>query len=103
LDFPDPENLVLPLFYSFSDLNRAVLRYSNPDLDKLGQMAEVERSWTERIALFRRIEQLLNEDMPAIPLYSRRHRLALQPYVRGVRTPPLGFFTFNAAEVWLDK
>ncbi|MEW5900570.1 MAG: ABC transporter substrate-binding protein, partial [Acidobacteriota bacterium] len=103
LDFPDPENLVLPLFYSGSDLNRSILRYSNAGLDELARAAEVERSWTERISLFRRIERLLNEDMPALPLYCRKHRLALQPYVRGVKTPPLGFFYLNAGEVWLDK
>jgi ABC-type transport system substrate-binding protein len=103
LDFPDPENLVLPLFYSGSELNRAFLRYTNPDLDGLARAAEVEPSWTERIALFRRIEQFLNADRPAVPLYCRKHRLALQPYVRGVKTPPLGFFYLNARDIWLDK
>lgn len=103
LDFPDPENIVLPLFFSNAALNQALLRYSNSRLDELVKAAEVEQSRTGRIALFHQIEALLHMDMPAIPLYSRKHRLALQPYVRGVTPPPLGFFYLDAKDVWLDK
>ncbi|MBP1768661.1 MAG: extracellular solute-binding protein family 5, partial [Candidatus Aminicenantes bacterium] len=103
LDFPDPENIVLPLFFSGAGLNQSLLHYSNPRLDELAKAAEVEQSRTGRTALFHKIERLLNEDLPAIPLFSRQHRLALQPYVRGVKPPPLGFFYLDAKEIWLDK
>ncbi len=103
LDFPDPENIVLPLFFSSAVLNQSLLRYSNPQLDELARTAEVEQSRTERIALFHKIEALLQADMPAVPLFSRQHRLALQPYVRGVKPPPLGFFYLDAKDIWLDK
>ena len=103
LDFPDPENIVLPLFYSNAVLNQSLLRYTNPRLDELALAAEVEQSRTERIALFHKIESLLRADMPAIPLFSRQQRLALQPYVRGVKAPPLGFFYLDAKDIWLDK
>jgi ABC-type transport system substrate-binding protein len=103
LDFPDPENIVLPLFFSNAVLNQSLLRYSNPRLDELAKAAEVEQSRTGRIALFHKIEGLLHVDMPAIPLFSRQHRLALQPYVRGVKPPPLGFFYLDAKDIWLDK
>ena len=103
LDFPDPENIVLPLFFSGAGLNQSLLHYSNPRLDEMAKAAEVEQSRTARTALFHKIERLLNEDLPAIPLFSRQHRLALQPYVRGVKPPPLGFFYLDAKEIWLDK
>ena len=103
LDFPDPENIVLPLFFSSSVLNQNILQYSNPRLDELTKAAELEQSRTGRIALFHKIEDLLHADMPAIPLFSRQHRLALQPYVRGVNPPPLGFFYLDAKDIWLDK
>ena len=103
LDFPDPENIVLPLFFSSSVLNQSLLQYSNPRLDELAKAAEVEQSRTGRIAIFHKIEDLLHVDMPAIPLFSRQHRLALQPYVRGVKPPPLGFFYLDAKDIWLDK
>jgi ABC-type transport system substrate-binding protein len=103
LDFPDPENIVLPLFFSGAVLNQSLLRYFNPRLDELAKAAEVEQSRTGRIALFHKIEDLLLIDMPAIPLFSRQHRLALQSYVRGVKPPPLGFFYLDAKDIWLDK
>lgn len=103
LDFPDPENIVLPLFYSGAGLNQSLLRYSNARLDEMAKAAEVEQSRTARTALFRKMEQLLAKDVPAVPLFSRQHRLAVQPYVRGVKPPPLGFFYLDAKEIWLDK
>jgi ABC-type transport system substrate-binding protein len=103
LDFPDPENIIMPLFYSSAVLNQDILRYSNPQLDELARAADVEQSPKGRIAIFRKIEKLLMADMPAIPLYSRQHRLAVQPYVRGIKFPPLGFFYLDAREIWLDR
>ena len=103
LDFPDPENIIMPLFYSSAVLNQNILQYSNPRLDELARATEIEQSRKARIALFHKIEWLLMADLPAIPLYSRQHRLAVQPYVRGVKIPPLGFFYLDAREVWLDK
>ena len=103
LDFPDPENIVIPLFYSKAVLNQDILQYSSPPLDELARATEVEESRKTRIALFRKAEKLLSNDMPAIPLYSRQHRLAVQPYVRGVKAPPLGFFYLDARDIWLDK
>jgi len=103
LDFPDPENIVLPLFVSSAVLNQSLLRYSNSRLDELARLAEVEQSRTGRTALFHKIEDILRLDMPAVPLFSRQHRLALQSYVRGVKPPPLGFFYLDAKDIWLDK
>jgi ABC-type transport system substrate-binding protein len=103
MDFPAPENIVFPLFISSSIQNTGLMRYSNPRLDELAARAETEESWTERNALFQKIEQILEQDVPAIPLFSGQERLALQPYVRGVGIPPLGSFFLDAKEIWLDK
>jgi ABC-type transport system substrate-binding protein len=103
MDYPDPENIVLPMFSSVSVVNMNLLRYSSPRLDELVKKAEVERSWTARIALFHKIEDILYADIPAIPLFSRQQRLALQPYVRGAKIPPLGFLYLDAKEIWLAE
>jgi ABC-type transport system substrate-binding protein len=103
MDFPDPEDIVMPLFFSTSLRNTNLLRYANPHLDELVKRAMVERSWTERISLFHKIEDILYADIPAIPLFSTQHRLALQPNVRGARIPPLGFFYLDAKEIWLAR
>ncbi|MGD9344321.1 MAG: ABC transporter substrate-binding protein [Candidatus Aminicenantes bacterium] len=101
MSFPDPEDMIRPLFHSKSLFN--VFGYTNPKLDDLLQMAEVERSWKKRIGLFHKIEEVLFEDVPAIPLFSHQNRVAIQPYVRGVEYPSLGFYYLDAKKIWLDK
>ncbi|OGD22534.1 MAG: hypothetical protein A2W03_18275 [Candidatus Aminicenantes bacterium RBG_16_63_16] len=103
LDFPDAGNLVTPLFFSRSKPNLETLHYSSPALDELVLKTEAERSWTGRTALFRKIEALLNEDMPAVPLFLGEQRLAVQPRVRGIAAPPFGFRHLQVKEVWLAK
>lgn len=101
MSFPDPEDMIRPLFHSQSVFN--VFGYANSSLDLLLQRAEVERSWKKRIGLFHEIEELLFADVPAIPLFSHQNRVAVQPYVRGIEYPSLGFYYLNAKKIWLDK
>jgi ABC-type transport system substrate-binding protein len=103
MDFPDPENIILPIFLSSSFVNMNLLRYSNPQLDELAQKAEAERSWAERISLFHKMEDVLFVDVPAIPLFSSQQRVALQPYVRGAKIPPLGLLYLDVKEIWLAR
>jgi ABC-type transport system substrate-binding protein len=103
MDFPDAENIIQPLFYSASELNRAVCRYDAPDFDKLFEEAEVERSWTKRVDLFRRMERLLARDAPALPLFFAEDRFAVQARVRGLKIPALGFSYLDTRAVWLEK
>jgi ABC-type transport system substrate-binding protein len=101
MSFPDPEDIIRPLFFSKSIFN--IFNYVNPELDRLLLEAEVERSWTKRINLFHQIEQILVSDVPALPLFSHQNRVAMQPYVRGVEVPSLGFYYLDARKIWLDK
>ncbi len=103
LDFPDPEDIVLPLFSSRAYLNDLVFQYANPRLDKLMERSEVEASWETRTRLFREIEEILTADIAAVPLYTFKVRLALQPNVRGARLPALGFFFLDMKEIWLSR
>ncbi len=101
MNFPAPEDIIRPLFFSKS-LNN-LFGYQNPALDDLLLKAEVERSWTKRINLFHRMEDILFSDMPAVPLFSKQNRVAMQPYVRGVEVPPLGMYYLKTRKIWLDK
>ncbi|MCJ7564902.1 MAG: ABC transporter substrate-binding protein, partial [Candidatus Aminicenantes bacterium] len=83
MDLPDPESIIMPLFQSRSEINRGNHRYASARLDKLLEEAEMERSLSRRTELFRQMEQVLVEDLPALPIYSSEQRIALQPYVRG--------------------
>lgn len=101
MNFPDAEDIIRPLFASKSIFN--LFGYKNPELDALLSQSEVERSWTKRIKLFHQMEEILFEDVPAVPLFSRQNRMAMQPYVRGVDVPPLGLYYLDAKKIWLDK
>ncbi len=101
MDFPDPEDIIRPFFFSKSLFN--VFGYSNPEMDDLLLKAEVESSWTKRINLFHQIEKILHRDVPSLPLFSHQNRVALQPYVRGVEVPPMGFYYLDVRKIWLDK
>lgn len=103
MDFPDPENIIVPLYYSRSIVNQLNSRYVNPRLDALLEQSEVERSWEKRADMFRQAEKLLFEEVPAIPLYSERIRIALQPKVRGAKLPALGFMFLDTKEIWLEE
>jgi len=103
MDFPDPENIILPLYGSQSPANRLGAHYGNARLDALLEQSEVETSWERRTALFRQMEKILFEDMPAVPLCTQRVRIALLPSVRGAKLPALGFFFLDVKEIWIEK
>ncbi len=101
MDFPDPENIVAPLYRSGSVPNGLNSRFADPRLDVLLAKAESEPSRERRTSLFRDMERLLYEEMPALPLFSERILLAAQPQVRGVRIPALGFIFLDVRSIWL--
>lgn len=103
MDFPDPENIIVPLYHSRSIVNQLNSRYANPRLDSLLEQTEVERSWEKRTWLFRQIERLLFEEVPSIPLYSERVRIALLPNVRGAKLPAMGFMFLDTKGIWLEE
>ncbi len=101
MDFPEPENIIVPLFSSQSNFN--FFEFSNFEIDNLAKKAETEKSWTKRIEIFNQIEKILENEVPAIPLYYVQQRVAFQNYVKGIEVSPLGFGTLNAWKIWLDK
>jgi len=103
MDFPDPENILVPLFHSRSVIDLMSSRYANPQLDMLLERTEVEPSWEKRAFFFREVEKILFKDTPAIPLFSERVRLAVRPQVRGVRLPAMGFIFLDAKDIWLAE
>lgn len=101
LNFPGPEDIIRPMFSSFSPAN--LCNYKNARLDRLLEEAETEASWSRRVKLFRKIEDILKSEMPAIPLYSQQNRVAMQSYVQGVQIPPLGLNYLKIKNLRLQK
>jgi len=103
MDFPDPENIIVPLFYSGSPANAMSSRYDNPGLDELLERTAAETSWEQRTALFRHAEKVLFEEVPAVPLFAERIRIAIQPQVRGLELPATGFIFLDTRNIWLER
>jgi len=73
-------------------LNRA--RYRNPQLDALIARAEAARDRAEQRALYARIQELLAEDLPWIPLWYPANVALMNPRVRVPAIPASGDFQF---------
>ncbi len=102
-DFPDPENIIQPLFESKAIANQWMIGYFNAEVDRLLEKAQVEPSSARRTELFRDIERILLEERPVLPLFSIRRRVSIQPFVRNVKLPPLGLQFLSAKDVWLER
>jgi ABC-type transport system substrate-binding protein len=85
-DYPDPEDFHDVLFHSKSlDNNFA---YSNPQVDALLEKARVEQDVDKRMKMYHRIEEMILEDAPLIPLYSEVEYRLIKPWVKGYVVPP---------------
>jgi len=101
MNFPDPDDIIRPLFYSKSETN--LCAYINSELDSLLSQTEIEPSWTKRNKLFHRIQLILNSEIPAVPLYSQQNRIAVQQRVKGVEIPPMGFQYLRTFKIWFEN
>jgi oligopeptide transport system substrate-binding protein len=88
-DYPDPENFLDILFHSSSDNNHT--SYNNPQVDALLEQARVEMDQDTRFEVYNRIEQMIIDDAPWIPLWnSGTESYALvKPYVKGFYMTPM--------------
>ena len=87
-DYPDPENFLDVLFHSASDNNH--LNYANPKVDALLEQARVEPDQTSRFRTYNRVEQMILDDTPWVPLWNSGTRYTLiKPNVKGYQLTPL--------------
>lgn len=103
IDFPDPENIIRPLFSLNSEINRLIFHYESDGLEALLARSEKEKSWGRRNEIFREIEAKLLEDLPVIPLFFLHQRLAVQRHVRGIKVPALGFSLIDMSLIWKEE
>jgi ABC-type transport system substrate-binding protein/methyl-accepting chemotaxis protein len=99
-DYPDPDNFLYFLLNS-SAQTIYPLGYKNPELDKLTSEARVSIDPELRQQLYRRAEQIFEQDCPLIPLYHDRIYAVASPRVQDLRlhmTPPQVRFE----DLWVD-
>jgi oligopeptide transport system substrate-binding protein len=100
-DFPDPDNFLGTLFHSKSRYNYTA--YSNSEVDRLIDQAKTQRDYLKRMQTYQRIEELVLEDAPIVPMVNHLFQWAFQPYVKGIELSPLGGPYIPVKKVWLSK
>ncbi len=101
LDFPDPEALYGYLFDSRGVHNYTF--YKNPVVDRLLENGRREMDVIKRAEIYREVERVVLDDLPAIPVLFYTYEQALQPYVRGFEPNPLGEIYINMDRVWMER
>ena len=100
-DFPDPDNFLGILFHSKSKNN--YIAYHNPEVDRLLDQARAERDYLKRMAMYRKIEKMILEDAPIVPMINHLFQMVYQPYVKGVEVNALGGPYIPMKKIWLKK
>jgi oligopeptide transport system substrate-binding protein len=98
-DYPDPQNFLDLLFHTDSDYN--VSGYTNPDVDKLLEQAQVENDAAKRLELYQKIESMLLSDYAAVPLTNDIITYMVKPTVKVAVLPPMDARLLDS--VWIEK
>ncbi len=81
-------------------------RYSNKELDRLLEKGRTTWKWEERVPIYKKVVEILAEDVPVVYIYKTTVGYALRDYVKGFRK---GFATRpqwhdgGTKYWWLDK
>jgi len=100
-DVPDPDNFLFKLFHSRSPRN--FFRYANPSVDDLLLAARSTPEIQRRVELYRKVEQLVLDDAPLIPMMHHTYERLFQPYVRSVEVNGLGDPYIPFRKIWLER
>lgn len=100
-DFPDPDNFLGTLFHSRSKYNFTA--YDHPEVDRLLDKARAERDYLKRMGMYRKIEEIVLEDAPIVPMVNHLLQLVYQPYVKGIEMSSLGGAYIPMKKIWLEK
>jgi ABC-type oligopeptide transport system substrate-binding subunit len=87
-DYLDPQNFLSLMLHSKAPEN--TLGYSNPEYDRLCDLADIMQDREERLALYRKAEVLVVEDGIWIPIYFQRDSELWNPALRGVEDMLMG-------------
>lgn len=98
-DFPSPENMLTGLLRTGSADNYSA--YSNPEFDRLVDLAGVEPDPERRTELFLEAQQIALDDVAVIPLYHGMSYTLVQPWVQGLIVTEIGILGLET--VWIES
>ncbi len=87
-DYLDPDNYMFPFLHTGS--NRWLGEpYSNPQLDKILEDAQVKPTREERSRLYSQAQDILAEDTPIIPIFQGKLQVVAKKGLKGIILDPL--------------
>lgn len=87
-DYPDAENY-LAVFYSKNPAPPNYTRYNNPAYDRLYEEAIRETNDSLRYILYRKMDQMIMNDAPIVPLFYDEVIRLIQPKVKNFYSDPM--------------
>jgi peptide/nickel transport system substrate-binding protein len=81
-------------------------RYSSPRLDALLEQGRQELDFQKRYRVYKEVVEILQEEVPDIPLGFTPHVFAFRTHVKAFEVQPTGPFFYGlggVAMTWLDR
>lgn len=97
-DYPIMDNYLYPMFYTGNGDNRS--QYSNPAVDEALSAARAIVDDAERIAALQKVNRMIAEDFPVIPLMLYRHTIVCSNRVNNLYVGSLQMIDFT--KCWLS-
>ncbi len=100
-DMPDPDSFLYSLFASDSPTN--FMKYHDKNVDHMLLKARGMVDPINRAEQYHRVEKIILDSAPLIPLFYMSVDQVYQSYVKSVKVSALGAHTMSLKKVWLDK
>jgi len=97
-DYIDPDNYLYPFLHSSSSGPVFSCWYSSPEVDELLVRARKTPDIAERSSIYAKIQEVLGEDVPFVPLWSEKQYIIFRDYVKGVTLEPTMILWFDTLE-----
>ncbi|MBU2628489.1 MAG: ABC transporter substrate-binding protein [Proteobacteria bacterium] len=100
-DMPDPDSFLYSLFASESPTN--FMKFQDKTVDQMLLTARGIVDPVDRAKVYQKIETVIMDSAPLIPLFYMSVDRVYQPYVKSVTVSALGAHTMPLNQIWLDK
>lgn len=94
---PDPYGL----FHTNGGSNK--YKYSNPEVDQLIEQGQKELDIEKRKAIYSQVYQILNDELPIIPMYQRYNMNVINSRIQGFDITPYYDFTNSLNQVYIAQ
>jgi peptide/nickel transport system substrate-binding protein len=96
-DYLDPDDYTTPFLHT-GDNSWLGNGYSNPEMDKLLEQAQVVLDQTQRNQLYSQVQDILAEDVPLIPMFEGKLYIVAHDNVKGIIPSHTMIFFYSTLE-----